>query len=549
MPKAMNLTFDSDVSKLTEVNKSFDAGVIRIAYTGANRNKTFISKSSFEKALPSIYNCPIVCNYDVTTDELGGHDIELVRDADGALRIINATDPIGVIPESAKVWFENYTGADGIEREYLYAEALFWKRQVAYQKVKKDGITSQSMEISVLGGESKDGLYYINDFEFTAFTAIGIEPCFEDASIEVFSQKAYKEQLSEMMSDLKASFNLVTSSEEDVDDIHPHYFTKGDVETLKDKIELAEQYGIDVEALDFSIEDLSLEELTEKFEAMKTSESVNDSDAESAPQEEVFSEEESEAEAPAEEAEPEAEEVAEEEAPAEEYALGKNMVEEFRRELATHPVTNRWGEPCYYWFEDFDDAKAEVYVQDPVDWLYYAFSYRFDNDKCIIDFNSKKRMLLAFVDFTEGAEQPVDPAMLSMFEALDEKFAAKESAESAYAELNEKFNALEATCSELREFKASVESAAAEQERNELFARFEDLADVDAFKELQKVADQYDLETLEEKCFAIRGRQGVNVNFSLNENSSSPKIKLDTKPKNSPKPYGGIVEHYLGEVD
>lgn len=30
MPKAMNLTFDSDVSKLTEVNKSFDAGVIRI---------------------------------------------------------------------------------------------------------------------------------------------------------------------------------------------------------------------------------------------------------------------------------------------------------------------------------------------------------------------------------------------------------------------------------------------------------------------------------------------------------------------------------------
>lgn len=547
MPNVMNLTFDSDVSKLTEVNKSFDAGVIRIAYTGENRNKSFISKASFEKALPSIYNCPIVCNYDISTDELGGHDIEIVKDSDGALRVINTTDPIGVIPESAKVWFENYTGEDGIEREYLYAEALFWKRQAAYQKVKKDGITNQSMEISVNDMEKKDGLYYINDFEFTAFTAIGVEPCFENSAIEVFSQKAYKEQLSEMMNDLRASFNLVTSSDEDVDDIHPHYFTKGDVETLKDKIELAEKYGIDIEALDFSIEELSIEELTEKFEAMQMSESVNDSDAESAPQEETFAEAEAEAEPAAEEAESEAEQ-AEEEAPAEEFALTRNMREEFQRELATHPVVDRWGEQRPYWFEDFDADKSEVYIQDPVDYLYYALSYRFDNDKCIIDFNSKKRVLISFVDFVEGAEQSVDPAMVSMFEALDEKFAANESAESAYAELNEKYNALEATCKELREFKASVESAAAEQERNELFAKFEDLADVDAFKELRKVADQYDLDTLEEKCFAIRGRQGVSVNFSLIENSSSPKIKLD-KHINTPKPYGGVVEHYLGEVD
>lgn len=548
MPNVMNLTFDSDVSKLTEVNKSFDAGVIRIAYTGANRNKSFISKASFEKALPSIYNCPIVCNYDISTDELGGHDIEIVKDSDGALRVINTTDPIGVIPESAKVWFENYTGADGIEREYLYAEALFWKRQAAYQKIKKDGITNQSMEISVNDMEKKDGLYYINDFEFTAFTAIGVEPCFEDSAIEVFSQKAYKEQLSEMMNDLRASFNLVTSSDEDVDDIHPHYFTKGDVETLKDKIELAEKYGIDVEALDFSIEELSIEELTEEFEAMQTSESVNDSDAESAPQEETFAEAEAEAEPAAEEAESEAEQ-AEEEAPAEEFALTGNMREEFQRELAAHPVMDRWGEQRPYWFEDFDADKSEVYIQDPVDYLHYALSYRFDNDKCIIDFNSKKRVLISFVDFVEGAEQSVDPAMVSMFEALDEKFAANESAESAYAELNEKYNALEATCKELREFKASVESAAAEQERNELFAKFEDLADVDAFKELQANADQYDLDTLEEKCFAIRGRQGVGLNFSLSENSASPKIKLDKKLNSTPKPYGGVVEHYLGEVD
>lgn len=547
MGKVMNLTFDSSVSNLCEVNKSFDSGVIRIAYTGENRNKTYISKEAFEHAMPTIYNCPIVCNYDITTDELGGHDLEVVRDSEGELRVVNATDPIGVIPESAKVWFENYTDESGVEREYLYAEALFWKRQVAYQKLKKDGIVNQSMEIAVNKGKRTDGIYHIDDFEFTAFTAIGVEPCFESSAIEVFSQRAYKEQLTEMMNDLRASFSLVSTPSGD-DNTHPQIVMKGDLETLEDKMELAAKYGIDVNSLDYSLEDFTVEELTEKFEAMKASESVNDSDAESAPQEETFAETKAEAEPAAEEAESEAEQ-AEEEAPAEEFALTRNMREEFQRELATHPVVDRWGEQRPYWFEDFDADKSEVYIQDPVDYLYYAFSYRFDNDKCIIDFNSKKRVLISFVDFVEGAEQSVDPAMVSMFEALDEKFAANESAESAYAELNEKYNALEATCKELREFKASVESAAAEQERNELFAKFEDLADVDAFKELQANADQYDLDTLEEKCFAIRGRQGVGLNFSLSENSASPKIKLDKKLNSSPKPYGGVVEHYLGEVD
>ena len=153
MDKVLNMTFASSLTNLCEVNSSFDTGVLRICYTGENRNKSFFSKETIVKSIPTIYNCPIVCNYDRETDTLGGHDIELVCDGNGALKLINATTPVGVIPESAKVWFDDYEEDDGTIHEYLYAEVLLWKRQEAYQKIKKDGITAHSMEIKVKDGK------------------------------------------------------------------------------------------------------------------------------------------------------------------------------------------------------------------------------------------------------------------------------------------------------------------------------------------------------------------------------------------------------------
>ena len=106
MNKTLNLTFASSLTRLCSINSSFDQGILKIAYEGDNRNKSHISKEAFIKSLPTIYNCPLVCNYDRETDTLGGHDMEVVRDGDGTLRIINSTTPVGCIPESAKTWFE-----------------------------------------------------------------------------------------------------------------------------------------------------------------------------------------------------------------------------------------------------------------------------------------------------------------------------------------------------------------------------------------------------------------------------------------------------------
>ena len=64
MDKVLNMTYASSLTNLCEVNSSFDTGILRICYTGDNRNGSHISKKAIKKSLQTIYNCPIVCNYD-----------------------------------------------------------------------------------------------------------------------------------------------------------------------------------------------------------------------------------------------------------------------------------------------------------------------------------------------------------------------------------------------------------------------------------------------------------------------------------------------------
>ena len=85
----MSIVFSSRIDSFKECNSSFDSGILRVCYTGKNRNNSFISKDTFEQCMPSIYNCPIVCRYDRETDTIGSHDVELVSDDDGGMHIVN----------------------------------------------------------------------------------------------------------------------------------------------------------------------------------------------------------------------------------------------------------------------------------------------------------------------------------------------------------------------------------------------------------------------------------------------------------------------------
>jgi hypothetical protein len=93
----------------------------------------------------------------------------------------------------------------------------------------------------------------------------------------------------------------------------------------------------------------------------------------------------------------------------------------------------------------------------------------------------------------------------------------------------------------LRKFKEEADAAEAQSAREKVFAQFEDLVGVEAFENLRDNCADYDVEALEEKCFAIRGRTGTVAKFSAEE--KAPKLKVN-KTEISNEPYGGIFTQY-----
>ncbi len=505
MDKLLTMTYASSLTKLCEVNSSFDTGVLKICYPGKNKNGSFIAKKTILKEIPTIYNCPIVCNYDRETDSLGGHDLEVVRDKDDCLRLVNLTTPVGVVPESANVWFEDVEEEDGTIKEYLFTDVLLWKRQEAYKKIKDNGITSHSMEIKVKDGEFIDGVYYINDFEFNAFALIGVTPCFESSSLEVFAQDDFKKQLSEMMQDLKETFSNTESLsiDEEADINTQKKSMEGGKGILEEKMNLAAEYNIDIESLDFSLEDFSLEELKEKFEFLNNKTDSGETEVK--------------------------------------FELTQNLIDEIVRTLCTDKIPCPWDKERMvprYDYVDCDIELTEVYCWDKTDWLLYGFNFTVDGDNITIDYESKKRKKFTIVDFDEGEQgSPIAPIINQFEEQLTDYADTKEK----FSKASDEIKALEEKVFELEQFKAETEKAIAENERNEVFAKFEDLVGIDAFEELRSNSSGYEPNALEEKCFAIRGRNASLLKFS--ENTKNPKLKIE-KPNTSSEPYGGIVTKY-----
>ena len=515
MKKVLNMTYTSSLTDLCEVNSSFDTGILRIAYHGENRNHSNISKEAFERCIKTMYNCPLVCNYDRETDTLGGHDVEVVREDDGGLRLVNVTTPVGCIPESAKYWWDTVEEEDGSTHEYLYTDVLLWKRQEAYKKIKENGITSHSMEINVKDGESIDGIYYIYDFEFTAFCLIGVTPCFESSAVEVFSKQDFKQQLSEMMQDLKNSFNLVNTSNE-VDNTHPqNYSTEGGEWVLESKMELLAEYGVDAASLDFSIEDVSFEELKEKLGEMNAEGGNEDAGSNNGE--------------PANDTNSDA------------FALTSNVLDVLTRALEEKTVEREWGTCRLYWYADSDFDANEVYVWDTNDWLLYGFKYSVDGDAVTIDFDSKKRKKFVIADF-EGGEQ--ESPFVQVFEQMEKAFHDNNASwEEKYNVVSETVSSNEKELADLRQFKADTEASISKREKDAVLSNFEDLCGVEEFEALKEHAYEYETDALEEKCYAIRGKNGTTAKFSFD--NKMPKLKvtaMDTGSDN--EPYGGLFVKY-----
>lgn len=514
MRQVMYLPFETNhtsVYNRRDLNSSFAEGTLKVMYTGKNRNKSSIDREVIEDALPSLYNIPIVAHYDMDLNRIGGHDIELRRDADGKPFLYTLTVPCGLVPEHAVFSFENAEDENGVMHEYLVVDGvLLWKREPVYRHIEEDldGKVDHSMEIGITDGvfDKETGLYRIKKFEFQALCLLERdEPCFEGSMLELYSLGDFKSRLAEMMQDLKESFSMVPSDKE-ADQNH----SKEGGETLEENQ---------------VIEQVTVEEAAP--EAVVETDGVCSECVIAAPEEASFSVEADEAQAEESEAADEAgEEDAAEEQPEQEagaeFALDSDLTREFWEIFGQEKVEMPWGMDNRYIMLDYDADERKVYVMDCADWRMYSMDYVMNGDRVLVDFASKTRVRYAFVPYDNGNTE--------------------EPAASAFSHAAEKFTQM---IGELQAFKAETERKADEAARESVLASFADLEGIEAFEALKLDSSGLKPDDLEEKCYAIRGRIGVTAKFSVEQ--KQPRLPVERRLAESEEdgePYGGVVVHY-----
>jgi hypothetical protein len=188
--KSVPLNLPIQFIQVEQINPLITKTVVKIMYTGKNRNGSYISKETAEKMAASLPNIPIVGEWSEDNKDFLSHGEEQIDQG----RPRTTTRPIGVVPSDTKIWWEKYLDNDTIEREYMCCEAYIWTgRYPETKKIFKDGINNQSMELDsdTLRGswaqiENKGKEYFIiEEAIFTALCVLGedVEPCFEGASI------------------------------------------------------------------------------------------------------------------------------------------------------------------------------------------------------------------------------------------------------------------------------------------------------------------------------------------------------------------------------
>ena len=492
------LNFISRLEEIAELNSSFATGRLRVCYHGKNRNGSYISKEVLEAAIPTMFNCPIVAHYYRDEDSIGSHDLELIA-KDGGLKLVAATQPVGVVPENDVYFWETVEEDDGSEHEYLVMPIILWKRQEDFEHIAKEGSIAESMECTFdEEHKDKDGTVVVDKMTMQAFCLLeSAEPCYESAAIDVFDKNNFKEQFSLMAEAWKEACGSENFS------IKP--FEKGG-QGMENELKLAENV----------------------FEEETSTESV----AETAPAEEAALTEEPAPEAVVEQEPAKAEQEAPEEngeAGAEpeteafsKIKIGKNtMYEKLDKLRAILPNKYENDENtgmvniAEYWLQDAD-----------ADYIYVdAYYYRRENaDAEAFEDNQVGRFKYAEVNgeyAIVGDFEPMEVCWLTIEESqkLDADRAEAERLKAWYGEYQKE--QIEKVCES-----------------------FGNLASVEGYNEITAEAKEgkFSLDELKEKLFALKGKHA----FALEQSEKPAVVHLETySNRKDEDKYGGIIfRHY-----
>lgn len=495
-------------SAVEKINSNFLRAKCYVLALGKNVNKSYFEKENVDKAYPTLTYAPLIGHLmfdDNGVAHLGGHDMKLDLND---FKLKSQCVPFGVAIPSPEPVYEDVVEADGTTATYLTCEVVIWigrYPELADAFYSEDIFTGQSMEIYFDKYEplAEDPTYSnIIDFSFDALCMLQksddekfhVQPAFPSASVVPITYSIDKTEFSLLMNDMKKELSLYFSSEQ------------GGKE-LDKKLEILQKFGKAVSDLDFSIDDISVEDLESKMN-------------------ELFGEKKSE--------------------PVTFSATYRQKREALANALDPIIVKDSNGnyvEETYFYVEDFDDTHVFVemdhWTANDYECKYGRYAYTFDTETLSATLTS---------DFEE---------MVKMWLTIEEKNALEAeranytSIEKEFSDYKAEHSFLDSEFNVLKEFKETTEKENRKTNEDALFAKYETLIGESAdFATLKENAANYSIEDLDKECLCIVGKFSL-----LNKKTTEPstekktlKFSLDN-PEATPddEPYGGLIKHYLNK--
>ena len=506
-----NLKFSS----FEKLNENFLKAKCYVLSLGKNANKSHFSKENVDRAYPSLAYAPVIGHLMVDDNgvyHLGGHDYHLDMND---LKLKSQCVPFGVAVPSESPVYEDVTEENGNVSTYLTCEVIIWigrYPELADAFYSDSVFTNQSMEIFYSNSAPlKDDPTYtdIIDFSFDALCMLqksdddkfNVTPCFPSASIVPITYSIDKNEFSSLMGELKEELSLYFSKNNSDE--------KGGKVNLDEKLEILQKFNKTIEDLDFSIDDMSVEDLSAKME-------------------ELFGEKE-----------PKAEPIAFSAT----YNEKRQALQNALDPIVVKDAEGNYVEETYFYIEDFSDeyvfVEKDHWTANDYDCKYGRFAYTFDEATRTATISSEfEEMVKVWLTLDEKAKVDEERANYETKYSDLEKEFSDYKAEHSF--LDSEFNAL-------KEYKENKEVEERKCAEDALFADYEEtIGETEEFKSLKEKASEFSLDALKKECLCIVGM--YSMTNKTKETNKSDSLKFSLEPETSEdEPYGGLMKKYLGK--
>ena len=456
-----NVSFSIDIQQETvkNINPNFLKATAVIMHTGLNYNGSVFSKDAVEKAIPTLYNVPVVAEYIEEVDDFGTHGGKIEITSNG-IKYVQTTKALGVVPESANPRWETIDG-----KECLVADVYLWARRFReISKFIEDGEKPQSMEVIAIDEyEDEQGFDVIEEFVFDALCMLGshVQTGMEGAKIYFSLDKdEVKSDFEQLMKEVKMMLQEQGGEK---------------VETVEDKVIVMEQEDIET----------NVEGVVEEFSAEDVCEELSEEAAEV----EEFSAEEGE-----------------EKEFTEELVDEASVIEEVKEfSISAHQKFREFYVAVDGWDKYQDEKNYDYcYVLDYTDSFVYVNHYgKIDGDKYDSVFRYNYVMS---EDYKVVIDMETKVEVFSQYLTKAE-IDAVEMMQKAAEEVSMQFGEAKEKIAELESFRDEVLLAQKEFEISEIVEEFEPvLGEVEEFIELKSHAMEMEVAEFQDRCFAIEGK-------------------------------------------